>query len=71
MDERKSSQNDLEVISPKMVKFNTVADPGFLRRGAPTPEVGALTYYLAKFFPKTAWKWKKLDLEGARPWRPP
>ena len=27
--------------------------------------LGAPTYYLAKFFLKTAWKWKKLDREGA------
>ena len=32
--------------------------------GAPTSKVGAPTYYLAKFLPKTAWKWKNLDREG-------
>ena len=32
----------------------SVVDPGFLGRGAPTPKVGAPTYYLAKIFPKTA-----------------
>ena len=31
-----------------------MADPTFPRGEAPT-------YYLAKFLPKTAWKWKKLD----------
>ena len=39
--------------------------------GASTPKVGAPIYYLAKFVLKTAWKRKKLDLEGkACPWRP-
>ena len=32
----------------------SVAYPGFPSRG---------TYYLAKYLPKTAWKWKKLDRE--------
>ena len=42
--------------------------------GAPTSKVGALTYYLATFLLKTAWKWKNLDREGgarvpgAPPW---
>ena len=27
--------------------------------------MGVLTYYLAIFLPKTTWKWKNLDLEGA------
>ena len=31
--------------------------------GAPTPKVGAPTYYLVKNFAKTAWKWKNLDPE--------
>ena len=31
-----------------------VADPGFPRQGAPIPEFGAKTYYLARFFPKTS-----------------
>ena len=48
----------------------TVADPGFPRWRELTLKVGVLTYYLAKFFPKTAWKWKKLDPGGAPPWRP-
>ena len=30
--------------------------------GSPTPK-----YYLAKNFPKTAWKWKKLDWGGMHP----
>ena len=42
----------------------TVADIRFLRRGAPTSKVGASVHYFAKFFPKTAWKWKKLDPKG-------
>ena len=32
--------------------------------GAPAPKVGAPTYYLAKLFLKTLWKWEKLDPEG-------
>ena len=32
----------------------TVADPEFPRLGTPTSKVGAPTYYLAKFFPKTS-----------------
>ena len=32
------------------------------------PDWGAPTYYLAKFSPKTAWKWKKLNRErGTHP----
>ena len=42
-----------------------VADPGF-SWGAPTSKVGVLTYYFAVFLPKTAWKWKNLDPQGAR-----
>ena len=42
-------------------------DPGFPRwGGAPTPEFGAKTCYFARFLPKTAWKWEKLDQEEAR-----
>ena len=48
------------------------ADSWFPRRGAPTPEFGVKTYYLARYLPKTAWKCKKLDQEGraslALPW---
>ena len=46
----------------------------FQEEGAPTPKVGAPTYYFDQFSPKTAWKWKKLDREGgarvpgAPPW---
>ena len=32
---------------------DAVADPGFPRWGAPTPEFGAKTYYLARFLLKT------------------
>ena len=31
---------------------------------------GGANLNLANFFPKTAWKWKKLDPGVARPWRP-
>ena len=37
-----------------LVHVQAVPDPGFPRRGAPTPEFGAKTYYLAIFLPKTA-----------------
>ena len=30
----------------------------------PAHELGAKTYYLTRFLPKSAWKWKKLDREG-------
>ena len=51
-----------------------MADPGFPRRGrggGAAPEVGAETYYLARFLPKTAWKWKKIGpgcVSLAPPW---
>ena len=51
-------QQDWVILLQSPVSFNAVADPGFLRRGAPT-------YFLAKFSPKTAWKWKKLYPGGA------
>ena len=34
--------------------------------GGATLEFGPKTYYLAKFLPKIAWKWKKLDREQGR-----
>ena len=34
--------------------------------GAPIPKVEVPTYYLAKIFPKTAWKWKNVEPAGAR-----
>ena len=34
------------------------------QKGAPALKVEVPTYYLAIFFPKTAWKWKKLDRGG-------
>ena len=34
--------------------------------GGPTSKVGTPSYYFAKFFPKTAWKWNTLDPEGGR-----
>ena len=38
-----------------------MADPEFPGAAVPIRELGAPTYYLAIFSPKTAWKWKKLD----------
>ena len=50
---------------------SAVADPGFPREGeSPTLESGAQTYYLAKFLPKTAWKWKKWTGGGCVPSAP-
>ena len=40
---------------------SSVADLGLLRQGAPNSKMGALTYYLAKFVLKTAWKYKNFD----------
>ena len=37
--------------------LQSMADPEFSRLGAPPPEV------LARYLPKTTWKWKKLDRE--------
>ena len=45
-----------------------MADPGFSKRQA---QKEVLTYYLARFSPKTAWKWKKLDPEGRTSLDPP
>ena len=57
-------------IKPQVRFYWLVADPGFFT-GAPTPNLGVLSYYLAKFSPKTAWKWKELEPGwGTRPWRP-
>ena len=39
-------------------------DLGFPTRAGANPKVGVQAYYLAKFYPKIAWKWKKLDPEG-------
>ena len=53
-----------EVSTKQRIVYFAVADQGFPRRGAPTPEFGAKAYYLARFLPKTAWKLKKLNREG-------
>ena len=39
--------------------------------GAPTLKVEQKNYYLASFWLKTAWKWKKLDWEGRASLAPP
>ena len=50
----------------RVVDQLTVADPGFPMRGGGQPRsLGAKTYYLARFLPKTAWKWKKFDRGNA------
>ena len=52
--------------------FVWVADPGFPRRGTPTPEGGAANILFDQFSWKTAWKWKKIGPEGGtHPLRPP
>ena len=58
-------ENHIISTIPKSNHQIAVADPGFPRRGS-NPRGGALTYYLAKFSPKTSWKRKKLDW-GKRP----
>ena len=47
---------------------SSVVNPGFSKGERATPKVRALTHYLAKFSPKTAWKWKIFAprSEGAR-----
>ena len=44
-------------------EFIPMADPRFPRWGALTTQFGAKAY-LARFLPKAAWKWNKLDREG-------
>ena len=48
------------------VLWIAVTDPRFPRRET-TLDFGTKTYYLARFFPKTAWKWNKLDRERGVP----
>ena len=56
------------VMEVKFTPLISGADPRFPRWGG----VGVLTYYLPKCFPKTAWKWKKVDRGGVpRPLDPP
>ena len=52
----------------KSNRIDPLADPGFPRREAPTPEFGSKTHYLRRFLPKTAWKLKK---KGIRQWDHP
>ena len=50
---------------------NSVADPRFSKRGAPTNKVLAPAYYLAKFFLKNCMKMKEIGpRKGACLWRP-
>ena len=60
----KSKAEDLFFIPTSEVIISittkTMADPGFPRRRAPIPE--------QSFLPIPAWKWKKLDQKGIRPW---
>ena len=51
---------------PRCCTLHSILRSGWSRisqRVGANPE-GALTYYLANFFPKTVSKWKKLDCEG-------
>ena len=43
--------------------MSPVADPGFSPGGCANSQK---CYYFSNFLPKTAWKWKNLDLRGAR-----
>ena len=67
-------------LDGNIIQRNPVADPGFslevhhpLGGREPTPKLGVLTYCLANFLSKTAWKWKNLDPGGGGvcPWRRP
>ena len=49
-----------EFYTPHHHTTHPAADPGF-PQGRCQPQRGPLTYYLASFWPKTAWKWKKMD----------
>ena len=53
-----------EVSTKQRIVYLAVADQGFPRRGATTPEFGAKSCNLARFLPKTAWKLEKLNREG-------
>ena len=46
----------------------TVADPGFPRRGAPTPEIGAKTLLFGNIFCRIQHENKKIWPQGAHPW---
>ena len=53
--------------NPDLTGYNFIQ--GF-SPGPSTPKVRVESYYSANFSPKPAWNRKKLDREGARPWRP-
>ena len=53
IDFQHNKSSSREVFQYNSLKCVTVADP---EGDAPTPREGALTYYLAKFLLKTAWK---------------
>ena len=63
--------NEYIGLSKFKVNFNmliSVADPGFPRRGAPTLTLRQKTYYLVRFSPKTAEKWKNWTENRVRHW---
>ena len=64
--DRQEWVNYVLIVCPYLL--TAVADPGFSRGGGANSKI---SYYLANFFPKTAWNWKNLDPGGTRPWRPP
>ena len=53
-----------QVVNIKIPLLNS-AGSGISQTGGGQSKRGLLTYHLAKFFPETAWKWKKLDRERA------
>ena len=61
------SKKIYKTLQPNQWRNQDFPDGG----GAPTPKVGAPTYYFGHFFSKTAWNWKKLHWEGARVPRTP
>ena len=52
--------------------YNSVSDPWFPIRGkGANHKGGGANLLLGQIFLKSAWKWKKLDQDGAHPWLMP
>ena len=60
------------IVKNFLEKGRSLTGGSRISHGGPFLEVGARTYYLAKYLSKTAWKWQKIGpREGACPWSPP
>ena len=57
-------------FAAKVTRLKWPGDGTRISQGAPTPEFGAKTDYLAWFSPKTSWKWKKLEIKERVPCAP-